>query len=216
MTLKAFFTKLASKVIWLNLLGMAVLVGAIAFGVWKGLEIYTRHGEAVNVPDVKRMPLNDAVYTLNRHGLQAEVVDSAYSRKQNPGTVLDQNKQAGAVVKPGRTIYLTLATRNAPLRTLPNISDNCSLREAEAKLKAVGFKLAPCEYIDGEADWVYRVKSGGHIVENGQRVDPEVPIVLVVGRGYDGGNELDELMSETNGFPDSISTEDASLEDFEL
>lgn len=216
MALKVFFSKLTSKVIWLNLLGMALLIGLIAFGVWRGLEIYTRHGETVSVPDVKRMPLNDAVYTLNRHGLQAEVVDSGYNRNQNPGTILEQNKPAGAVVKPGRTIYLTIATRKSPTRVLPNISDNCSLREAEAKLKAVGFKLAPCEYIDGEADWVYRVKSGGRVVENGQRVDQDVPIVLIVGRGYDRDKELDESSLDADGMTGQTLTDDMPLEGFEL
>ena len=33
--------------------------------------------------------------------------------------------------------------------------DNSSLRQAEAKLRALGFKITEPEYISGEKDWVY-------------------------------------------------------------
>ena len=49
-------------------------------------------------------------------------------------------------MKEGRTIYLTVTTSKVPLVKLPDLIDNSSLRQAEAKLKAMGFKLTEPEY----------------------------------------------------------------------
>ena len=39
---------------------MIVVVALVLFGVLKGLDIYTRHGEAVVVPNVKGMGVTEA------------------------------------------------------------------------------------------------------------------------------------------------------------
>ena len=44
MTIKEFFGKLTSKIIWVNLLAMFLIIVAIAVGIWIGLERYTMHG----------------------------------------------------------------------------------------------------------------------------------------------------------------------------
>ena len=61
----------------------------------------------------------------------------------------------------GRTIYLTVTTSKVPLVKLPDLIDNSSLRQAEAKLKAMGFKLTEPEYVSGEQDWIYGIKYRG-------------------------------------------------------
>ncbi len=55
MTIKDFFSFRQNRFFWANILAMAVVVVGLLFGVLKGLDIYTRHGEAVIVPDVKGM-----------------------------------------------------------------------------------------------------------------------------------------------------------------
>ena len=55
MTIKEFFSIRQNRYFWVNLIAMAVVVVGLVFGVLKGLDIYTRHGEAVVVPDVKGM-----------------------------------------------------------------------------------------------------------------------------------------------------------------
>ena len=71
---------------------------------------------------------------------------------------------------------------NSPTRVLPDVADNCSLREAQAKLKAMGFKLGPVEYIPGDKDWVYAVKCRGRFVYSGEQVPTDVPLILQVGK----------------------------------
>ena len=52
MTIKEFFSFRRNGYFWGNLLLMIVVVVGGVFGVLKGLDMYTRHGEAVVVPDV--------------------------------------------------------------------------------------------------------------------------------------------------------------------
>ena len=59
MTIKDFFSFRQNRFFWANILAMAVVVVGLLFGVLKGLDIYTRHGEAVIVPDVKGMGVED-------------------------------------------------------------------------------------------------------------------------------------------------------------
>ena len=60
MTIKEFFGKLTSKIIWVNLLAMFLIIVAIAVGIWIGLERYTMHGVEITVPNVKGMRVYDA------------------------------------------------------------------------------------------------------------------------------------------------------------
>ena len=55
MTIKEFFSFKQNKFFWINLIAMVIVVALVLFGVLKGLDIYTRHGEAVVVPNVKGM-----------------------------------------------------------------------------------------------------------------------------------------------------------------
>ena len=136
MSLKDFFRKLSGPVIWGNLLAMALVMVAIVAGLWFFLEQYTHHGEKVLVPNIKGMLYEDAAYALERVGLVAVVTDSSYNKNLPAGTILEQLPVSGREVKSGREISLTVNTSRTPTLVVPDIADNCSLREAEAKLKA--------------------------------------------------------------------------------
>jgi hypothetical protein len=59
----------------------------------------------------------------------------------------------------------------------------------------MGFKLGPVEYVAGDLDWVYGVKSQGRNVYAGERVPIDVPLVLQVGKdsGYEDLDNFDNL-----------------------
>ena len=61
--------------------------------------------------------------------------------------------------------------------------DNSSLRQAEAKLRALGFKITEPEYISGEKDWVYSIKYRGRDLKAGEKVPHEAVLTLTVGNG---------------------------------
>ena len=72
MTIKEFFSFKTNKYFWVNILVMIVAVVLIVFGVMKWLDVYTRHGEAVVVPDVKGMTVDEASKMFRNHGLRSE------------------------------------------------------------------------------------------------------------------------------------------------
>lgn len=171
---------LRSTLLW-NLMAMLVVIIVAAIGIWYWMGFYTRHGEKIDVPNVKGMVISDAEYALTRAKLQAVVADSGYDRKLPAGTVLEQLPAGGKQVKSGREIYLTINSRTTPTLQMPDIADNSSLREAEAKLRSMGFKLGPIEYAYGDKDWVLDVKCRGRHVSVGERISIDDPVTLVVG-----------------------------------
>lgn len=196
--MKELWKKLTSPIIWGNLVAMAVVSILLVVALWVWMGVYTHHGEVVEVPDVKNMQVSDARYALARQDLLAEVLDSSYNRNLPAGMVLDQHPVPGSRVKGGRTIGLVINARQTPTLPVPDIVDNCSRREAEAKLKALGFKLGPVEYCAGDMDWVFGLKSAGRNLNTGDRVPIDVPVVLVVGK--DRGFE--DIEPDTLDMPD--------------
>ena len=75
MAVKDFFSFRQNRYFWMNLLLMVVVVGGLLFGVLKWLDVYTRHGEAVVVPDAKGMGVEEAERIFRNRGLTCVVSD---------------------------------------------------------------------------------------------------------------------------------------------
>ena len=180
-SLKDFFSFKNNKVFWVNLIAMPIVVIAVIFGVLHWLDTYTHHGESIIVPNINGLPLEEAGKELSKKNLELEVVDSNYVKGMSAGAVLEQKPIAGAKVKIGRTIYLTINTGEIPKVAIPDIIDNSSYRQAEARLRAMGFKLTEPEYIEGEKDWIYGVKFNGKELTSGEKIPREAVLTLCVG-----------------------------------
>lgn len=196
MAVKDFFSFRQNRYFWMNLLLMVVVVGGLLFGVLKWLDVYTRHGEAVVVPDAKGMGVEEAERIFRNRGLTCVVSDSSYVKKLPAGSILEHNPAAGQKVKEGRTIYLTINTLNVPLQVVPDVADNSSLRQAEARILASGFKLEEIRYIAGEKDWVYGVEYKGRELTVGAKVPVGSALTLVVGDGGELSLDADSLGME--------------------
>jgi len=191
MSIREFFLKLTRSYLMLNLLGMLVFLVVLCIGVSFGLDIYTHHGEGIEVPELKGLDYEVAHRKLDELGLTIVVSDSGYNKRQPANTVLAQTPGYGQKVKQGHVIYVTINSPSSPSFSLPDIVDNSSLREAEAKLTAMGFQLTPPEMVDGEKDWVYGIICRGRRVSNGDRISIDYPLTLMVGRGSD---DMDEML----------------------
>jgi hypothetical protein len=212
MNTKDFFGKLLSGYLWGNLFAMTLVVVALCFCVKYGLEIYTHHGEGVKVPDLKNMKFQEARALLESDNLQILVSDSGYNKRLPADCILAQTPGAGTYVKEGHIIYVSVNSPSSPSFALPDIVDNCSFREAEAKLTALGFKLLEPKYINGEQDWVYGILSRGRHVSAGDVVSVESPLTLIVGNGtYD--DESGEIEYVEPGFETGKEDDDESEED---
>ena len=210
MNAKEFFGKLGGHYVLLNLLAMAVVIVALCFGVKYGLELYTHHGEGIVVPKVQGMTYNKARLLLEQEGLVILVSDSGYNKTLPADCILAQTPGTGTKVKQGHIVYVTVNSPMSPSFTIPDIVDNSSVREAEAKLTAMGFRLLPAQTVPGERDWVYGIVCRGRRVSNGDRIPIDYPLTLLVGGGGLGETDEFEYVDQSYSMP-----QESQIDDFE-
>ena len=197
MKAKEFFGKFGSTFLWANLLAMLLVIVLLALGVKYGLNWYTRHGEGVKVPKLEGMDIDKARSLMEDYGLNVMVSDSGYNKQLGANCILMQNPGPGSMVKGGHTVYVTVNSPSSPSFPIPDVIDNSSYREAEAKLTALGFKLMPPEETPGEKDWVYGILCKGHRVAAGDQVSIDNPLTLIIGSGtYDSDEDIDYIEPE--------------------
>ncbi len=184
MSLKPFFKKLISPIMWGNCLGMLLFLLLVGIAITMGLRAYTHHGEAVTVPDVGCLQMSEARKVLTDAGLGVAVTDTGFVKELPMDCVLEQSPAAGVSVKPGRVIALIVNASTTPTLALPDIIQNSSLREAMARLKSMGFKVGEPEYVRGERDWVYGITVDGRPRATGDRIPINKVVVVQAGNGY--------------------------------
>lgn len=186
MNVKEFFSKIGRHYVLINLIAMAVVIVLLCIGVKVGLAYYTHHGEGIDVPDLRGMTYLKARLLLEEDNLNIVVSDSGYVKTQPADCILAQTPGFGTKVKSGHTIYVTVNSPSSPTFAIPDIVDNSSYREAEAKLMAMGFQLTEPQKVVGEKDWVYGIICRGRRVSNGDRIPIDYPLTLMIGIGsYD-------------------------------
>lgn len=216
------FKKLYGPMICGNCLGMVIFLVVAVLGGLYWIDSYTLHGVGVEMPDLKGQNVNVAIKKLEAMGLRGEVTDTGYVENFDGDAVLDQSVRVGEKIKPGRWINLTVNSTEVRKVALPaDIAGNCSLREAEMKLRARGFRIGPPEYILGDKNWVYEMKVAGRIVSAGTMIAVKTPITLVVGDGeveeeYSGGDSFyEEAFSDSPSVDENTEKEDKSEDLFE-
>ncbi len=213
MSISKMIGKIADWSFWAHLLAMLLVMLLFCIGVKVGLDIYTRHGQEVEVPNLMNMSFDQAKLLLDEYDLNIQVADSGYNKRMPADCILAQMPGATAKVKAGHIIYVTVNSPSSPTVTIPDIIDNSSLREAEAKLAAMGFKLLPPKRIVGEKDWVYGIISRGRRVGTGDRVSTDAPLTLIVGTGgYEAEEDDMDYYSDPIGGSD-VGTTDTNNDD---
>lgn len=185
------------KIILLNLAAIFAVVVLICYIVLGWLDSYTLHGQVIEVPAVCGKHVDDASELLRGSELDFEIAEYKYKKGARENEVIEQHPVQGAQVKKGRKIQLVLNSGKEPLQSLPDIIDNCSLREAEARLRAAGFALAANVRVSGEPDWVYSVLMGEDTLKNGSKIPMGATLVLVVGNGKEPQVVEEPVMEES-------------------
>lgn len=217
MTIALFFKKIFSRLLVGNCLGIIITTILLVTGSMIFIHFYTRHGQEVTMPDICGQSEDVATRKLEALGFTVEVNDTGYVYSAAPYTVLEQSVRPGEKVKAGRVINLTINADGPRKVALPDVADNCSRREAEDKLKVLGFKLAATEYVQGDPDWVVDVKVNGKSVKAGDKISVSSPITLVVGVGgndeeYNGNDSLDYILNTSPDEPTEGEMVDAPTE----
>lgn len=212
MTSKEFFSFKTNKFFWSNIIAMIAVVVVMIFGVLKWLDVHTHHGETVVVPDVKGMTVEEAARMFQNQGLVYVISDTRYVKGKTASVILELKPGAGEKVKEGRTIYLTVNTLDVPLRAIPDVADNSSLRQAQAKLLNAGFKLNRVELINGEKDWVYGVEYQGRQLTAGEKIPIGSSLTLIVGDGS-GDMSAEDSVDVSADTIEPVTSESSSTQD---
>ena len=214
MTSSEFLSKFKSKYLWGNLLAMLVVVILLGIGVRFGIDAYTHYGESIAIPDIRHKNWADAEKILENAGLKIEVSDTGYVKTIPPDCILEQSPAPGELVKSGHVIYVTVNASSTPSLALPDVIDNSSLREAMAKLTAMGFKLGAPQFIPGEQDWVYGILVNGRHVVAGDRIPVGATLIIQVGNGQrDASDSIDMVGNPFEEEPVGGSSDEDEFEE---
>lgn len=183
--MKNFLVKLIKNPFFINILLMFAVLVLVIFGTLNWLDKYTRHNEVVVVPDVKGLTMEDAASFFENNGLRYNIIDSVFSKDVAPGTIVELKPIAGAKVKEGRIVFITLNALSSQMETIPDVED-MSFRQAYALLRARGFESVEIEYVPGDfKDLVIAVELRGRVLKSGEKVPLISPLILKVSNGED-------------------------------
>ena len=148
------------------------------------IDVFTSHGQQVQVPDVRNMPLEKAIEILDDAGLRWEISDSTtFYENYKPGTVIDQDPKAKSYIKKIRIIYLKVNAMHPPIIQLPKLVELPG-RQGVAMLKAMGFKHVSMDSVPSPmGGMILEVSVDGRKVEAGKPVSVNSQIKLTVGDG---------------------------------
>lgn len=174
---KGFFRNWIVRNLLLALVIVVVLIaGAVLF-----LNVVTKHNQELVVPDLTNMSVGEASAVASQAGMRVEVTDSVFVKRMQKGAVYRQNPAAGAKVKDGRRIVLTINAVNAKKVTMPNLI-GYSMRQAKAELLSRGLVLGRLIYVkDMATNNVLKQLRNNKEIEPGAQIESESVIDLVVG-----------------------------------
>lgn len=213
MNAKDFFKKFTAPMLWGNLLAMVLVIVLLCFGVKWWLNSYTHHGETIDVPNLYGISYHNAQARLDSIGLLVVANDSSYIEGLPAGAIVSQLPGAGMKVKEGRIIYVTINSLTMPCERIPDLIDNCSYREAQARLKSLGFELLTPKTIEGEKDWVYGIQYRGRNLVAGEGVPRGSELTLVIGDGS-ASEEMEQEDLDIPGAEDTSGDTPDDVDDF--
>jgi len=154
------------------------------------------------------MPYDTAAELLRDCGLSIEISDSIYDRRTAPGTIVESWPHAGAVVKSGRQIYVTITAFSPKNVRITMPVTGVSSRQAVSYLRGLGITgirivNVPSQY----PDLVESAKVDGRLL----RVDSEIPVTATVTLEV-GTAPIEEIMQEELS-EDSTATTEATAND---
>lgn len=181
--MKTFFSFIKSKLFLKNLAVSLALLFVLLWAVFKWLDVYTHHGELVEVPDFTGIKKADLDAFIQDKRLKYIIIDSVYDPKGPKGIVIRQEPEKKINVKENRTIYLYVTTILAPQVTMPKLMDK-SLRQAASMLDTYGLKMGRARYVPDQCmNCVLQQLVKGKKVEPGTQLPKGTRVDLVVGKG---------------------------------
>ena len=167
-----------------NIFFIAVFLIFLLFALLIFLNVFTRNNQSIEVPNLVGKSIVQFDEKLFEMDLKYMIVDTAnFNPNYNIGSVLDQEPNAGARVKRGRKVYLTLNSSDFKEVKLPKIS-GLTLRQARNIIESLGFKFGKIEYVDDIAyNVVISISSDSLKLEEGDFLKKTSIIDFKLGNG---------------------------------
>ena len=170
-TLKPFWKR--ALIVGGTLLAVFVLMNYVV------MPLYVNHGSRLALPGVQGMSFDSAQAALRQAGLDPVQGETRPDPRYPAGTVVFKNPQAGAVVKEGRRVYLTLSVGEVQV-TVPLLRGR-TLRDAKFALERYGLKVGSVTSAVSDAF------PAGTIIDQSHPADTRVPrgsyVALVLSSG---------------------------------
>ena len=165
-----------------NLLLIFLVACILIWAALLFLDSWTNHGSSSVVPAVKGLSYEQARLLLAENDLAVESSDSIYDRNARPGTVVESWPRAGAVVKQGRQVYVTVTAFSPKQVTVAMPVTGVSSRQAVSYLEGLGVTSirmisVPSQY----PDLVERAYADGKPLSVGVSFPVTASITLEVG-----------------------------------
>ena len=194
--MKSVSNKIFKIPVYLHLLVLAVLFLIVIFGTLKYIDRYTNHNQAVQVPDIRGLQIEQAAPFLEQNTLRYTIIDSIYSKAFNPGAITELTPEANSRVKKNRIIYITINAKTEKTIPIPELSE-ISGRQSYSELKALGFNNLEVKYVPGEyKDLTVGVEYNNRLVISGTRVPLSGKLTLVLQDGNAFSSESEQVVDE--------------------
>ena len=191
--MRHFIHFLKSKIFLIQLAIALIIALVLIFLTLQWLKSETNHGEFVEVPDFSKLSVQEMRKVAEDAGLRYEVLDSTNFNPDYPRfSILEQDPQAGSIVKDNRKIYFTVNPSGYKEVSVPDIDEaKVTLRNATSMLRAVGLDVQRVIYIEEIGkDMVYYIKYKGKRIKPGDKLPKTSKIELYCGNGNIPGQAL--------------------------
>ncbi|WP_341655316.1 PASTA domain-containing protein [Blattabacterium cuenoti] len=156
----------------------------------KWIDVYTKHGSYVVVPDLIGFTLPKSMLILKKLGLKYDIDTSRYDPNFRINQIISFSPEAGDHVKEGRYVYIQVNSKSSQ-SVLPNVI-NKEKKIAIKLLHASHISVKEIRYInDRRKDTVLKVLYQNKSIQFGYRFsfNPD-GIILIIGKGYKKDNFL--------------------------
>ncbi|MCQ2299509.1 MAG: PASTA domain-containing protein [Bacteroidales bacterium] len=164
-----------------QLLMMLVISLVAIIIVFIVLKIYARVGQEYPMYDLVGDNIEE-ISDTNALGLEYVVIDSIFDNTQRGGTILSQDPKAGALIKKGRKVYVSIASYHEEEAVMPDLKD-MSVKQAVSTLNNMGFGIGRLKFVTSqfsgavlEQTYKGRVIQPGDPLARGSKIDLTVGI----------------------------------------
>ncbi len=156
----------------------------------KWVDVYTKHGSYVVVPDLIGFTLPKSISILKKLGLKYDIDTSRYDPNFKIDQIISFSPEAGDYVKEGRHVYIQVNSKSSQ-SILPNIL-NKEKKIAIKLLHANHISVKEIRYInDRRKDTVLKVLYQNKSIQFGYRFPfNQDGVILIIGKGYKKDNFL--------------------------